>query len=141
MEEQERREQLEEKIKQLQSQLKKLKEQVKIDWSKYYNFGEGKYNYGGLVGEHKPCDYLRQLAQRLCSLYTYEKDEDGMCYIYHNDMPMIKSLTKEQAEYINGFLDECYPIIEKYALISLERNKESRNTRQVYHKRALKYER
>lgn len=77
MEEQEKREQLEEKIKQLQSQLKALKKQVKIDWSKYYNFGEGKYNYGGLVGEQKPCEYLRQLAQRLCSLYASEKYEYG----------------------------------------------------------------
>lgn len=136
MEERERIEQLEETIKKLQLQLKAIRQQTKIDWSKYYAFGDGKYSYGGLVGEHKPCEYLRQLAQRLCSLYASEKYEDGLYHIEYNDMPMIKTLTKEQSEYINGFIDECYPIVEKYALISLERNKKMHNARQVYHKRA-----
>lgn len=129
----EKEKQLQEEIKRLQSQLKALKQQVKIDWTKYYNFGEGKYCYGSLVGEGKPTDYLRQLAQRLCSLYASESMTDGLPFIRSNDMPRISKLTKEQAEYINGFLDECYPIVEKYALISLERNKEIHNPRQVYH--------
>nr|DAG28569.1 MAG TPA: Interferon-induced 35 kDa protein (IFP 35) N-terminus [Caudoviricetes sp.] len=137
----EREKQLQEEIERLQAQLKALKEQVKIDWSKYYNFGKGKYNYGGLVGEHRPCDYLRMLAQRLCSLYDHGIANNGLHSIWYNDMPMISKLTKEQAEYINGFIDECYPIVEKYALISLERNKELPNPRQVVHKKASKYER
>lgn len=140
----EREKQLQEEIERLQAQLKALKEQVKVDWSKYYNFGEGKYCYGSLVGENKPTEYLRKLAQRLCSLYASGTMNDAPLYIRFNDMPMLSKLTKEQAEYINGFLDECYPIVEKYALISLERNKEMHNPRQVYHeyrKKALKDER
>lgn len=124
MEARERIEQLEKEIEQLQLQLKAIKQQTKIDWSKYYAFGNGKYSYGALVGENDPTGYIRQLAQRLCSLYAKEITKGEPLSIWHNDMPRISKLTKEQAEYINGFIDECYPIIEKYALISLERNKE-----------------
>lgn len=124
----EKEKQLQEEIERLQRQLKALKPQRKIDWSKYIDFNNGKYctgNYAytlnSVIG-----NLIRPVAFSLLTLYEKKCAVADVEYyhLHHFDFPNARNLTDEQANYVNNFLDECYPIIEKYALISLERNKD-----------------
>lgn len=123
----EKEKQLQEEIERLQRQLKALKTQRKIDWSKYVDFNGGKYcefncynTLNTVIG-----NYVRPLAFSLLTLYEKKVECIDSDYygLYHFTFPNAKNLTDEQANYVNDFLNECYPIIEKYALISLEHNK------------------
>lgn len=134
----EREKQLQEEIERLQAQLKVLKTIRKIDWSKYTDFNNGKYlNCPGNTLVSIVGSYVRPLASVLFALYEKEHgyndyitgEKTSSYALYHSDIPSVRNLTNEQAQYINAFLDECYPIIEKYALISLERNKGTGNER------------
>lgn len=118
MNEKEKIEELENQIKFLKKQVSALKSAHRIDWTKYYMFGDGKYE-GGL------CHYAvsgvteraRLLGLRIMSLYE-EPYGDRWCVNSHNP-PDARKLTVKQANFINGFLDEIYPIVEKYAMIAL----------------------
>ena len=114
-----------EKIEELENQIKFLKRQVsalksahRIDWAKYYMFGDGKYE-GGLCADADSgvTERARLLALRIMSLY--EKRVGDRLYVRSCNPPNARKLTVKQAEFANGFLDEIYPIVEKYAMIAL----------------------
>ena len=117
--EKEKIEELENQIKFLKKQVSALKSSHRIDWSKYYMFGDGKYD-GGLchVSVSGVTERARLLALRIMSLYE-EPYGDGLCVRSCNP-PDARKLTVKQANFINGFLDEIYPTVEKYAMIALK---------------------
>lgn len=117
MSDSEKIEQLKNEIAMLSAQLKVLKQQHQIDWSKYALFGNGKYEKG-LAGERVGIsDIVRKTALRLLAIK--EEQRGDVAYIRSDNLPRAKKLTKKQAKFVNGFIDEIYPIIEKYALITL----------------------
>lgn len=115
-------EELENQIELLKKQIKAIKSETKIDWTKYYMFGGGEYTSGlchfkaGGVTEK-----VRGLALRLLSLYEYQR-EDGERAIWADKLTNARKLTKAQTDFVNGFIDEMYPTVEKYAFIALKNN-------------------
>lgn len=121
MNDKEKIEELENQIKFLKNQVSALKSAHRIDWTKYYMFGDGKYE-GGLCHDSVSgvTERARLLALRIISLYEYPYG-DRLCVRSYNP-PDARKLTVKQANFINGFLDEIYPIVEKYAMIALKNN-------------------
>ena len=119
MSEKEKIEELENQIKFLKNQVSALKSAHRIDWTKYYMFGDGKYD-GGLCHDSVSgvTERARLLALRIMSLYEQQWG-DRVCVRSCNP-PDARKLTVKQANFINGFLDEIYPIVEKYAMIALK---------------------
>ena len=122
MNDREKIEELENQIKFLKNQVSALKSAHRIDWTKYYMFGDGKYE-GGLCHDSVSgvTERSRLLALRIMSLYE-QPCGDRVC-VQSCNPPNARKLTVKQANFINGFLDEIYPIVEKYAIIALN-NKE-----------------
>ena len=119
MNDREKIEELENQIKMLKTQVSALKSAHRIDWAKYYMFGDGKWD-GGLCyfSNGGIPEKTRALALRIMSIYEEERN-DGTRYIWADKQVHATKLTKAQAGFVNGFIDEIYPTVEKYALIAL----------------------
>lgn len=123
MNEKEKIEELENQIKFLKNQVSALKSEFRIDWTKYYMFGDGEYHNGLCYSTTDGVtERIRGLAMRLLSLQE-ECNVHGDKYVHFEKCVRATKMTKEQAKFANGFIDEIYPIVEKYAMIALK-NKE-----------------
>lgn len=118
MNDSEKIEALQSQIDVLTKQLKALKSATKIDYSKYYMFGDGKYEKG-LCYAADFAPHIRTLASRLLKLKICT-NVYGKRFLTVDSGFNTRNLTKTQTEYINDFINEIYPIVERYALITLD---------------------
>lgn len=115
-------EELKREIELKNEELKALKGERHLNFDDYNNFGGGKY--GGYSIGASLCAELRSLATRIVSIREVTRTYDGSKYITAKNKPKTAEMTQEQISFCNDFLRELYPVIEKYAKIILDKNKE-----------------
>lgn len=118
-------EEIKKQIRDLQNELKSLKAPRRIDYSQYDLFRNGMYDYPSL--KHCLRDDLRHLAVLLVSLREVVRDNEtltGSKYLKCIPCRKVQSMDKEEIEFCNDFVNEIYPIIEKYAERKLSEGKE-----------------
>lgn len=116
-------EEIKKQIRDLQNELKSLEAPKCIDYSQYDLFRNGMYGYPSL--KHCLRDDLRHLAVHLASLKEAVRG-DGSKYLEHVTCYKISSMNKDQIKFCNDFVNEIYPIIEKYAERKLLESKEAK---------------
>lgn len=116
--------QLTDEIERLNKQVSELKKQAKINWKRYRAFGNGKYGNEPLTcGDcYGVSGGLRAVVLRLLSLGE-KVDENGKLIAKNIRTVKAVELTEKEAEIANGFLDEIYPFVEKYAIQAMKLNK------------------
>lgn len=106
---------LEAEIKAKKDELKSLKYRRHIDYSIYRSFRGGLYDRGCSCGlAHRLSPEISALARSLAVIYE-ETRNDGSKYLCCEKNVKIKDLSFDQISFCNEFVNELYPIIEKYA--------------------------
>ena len=120
-------EEIKKQIQSLQDELKSLQSPNHIDYSQYRLFRNGIYSYPSLAECLR--DDLRHLAVHLVSLREVVRDSGTLAGSKHlKCIPCrkIQSMDKKEIEFCNDFVNEIYPIIEKYAERKLSENEEAK---------------
>lgn len=114
-------EELEREIELKKAELKALKKEKHLNFDVYNQFESQKYgNYS--LGNALSAD-LRSLATRLVSITAVTRTHDGSQYLNARKKTRIADMTQDEISFCNDFLNELYPIIEKYAIRVLYENK------------------
>ena len=117
---------LQQEIKEKEAELKKTREELrKYDkyrhfvFDKYKTYGNGKYRQG--LKDEKLYNAIRILALTIFSI------TDKGSYLSVENLPKTKELNTIQIKFCNDFIDELYPLIEKYTNSVLsEKRKEAK---------------
>lgn len=111
----------EEQLKQAKSKMKKYQKYKHFIFSKYKEFGGEKYP-GGLHKDYLIAD-IRNLARRIVSAKK-ECTYNGKFIVSFCDSKAVNSLNAEEIKICNDFIEELYPIVEKYVNIVIENMEE-----------------
>lgn len=103
------------------AELKRIKAGLRFDYSLYNSFGDG--IYGNISLDDAISPELSKLAKRILVLEEETRTHDGSKFLKAHRMAKEKEMTKEDFSFCNAFLQELYPVIEKYAKIALEKKK------------------
>ena len=100
---------MEEKLKEAKKELKKFEKYRGLNFDAYHNYGGGKYHKG--LARECFVDALRRLV-----LYMAGTTKAKGCSFEHSDISIksTKDLNFAETKLCNDFLEEIYPLIEKY---------------------------
>lgn len=113
----------EKQLKQARAKMQKYNKYKHFIFTKYKDFGGKNYSNG----LHEDCliTDIRNLAKRIVSAKQANRLNGSLFIDFHNSKT-VKSLNAVQIKICNDFIDELYPIIEKYVNIVIE-NEEANN--------------
>lgn len=110
---------LEREIAEKKAELRALKASRTLCYEPYKKFKSEIYGSFSLA-RTDIINHLRGLAICLVTLKEHYRELDGSVYLATANMkPKVCELTKEQTDFCNNFINDIYPIIEKYANIIL----------------------
>lgn len=112
---------LEKEIEEKRAELKRLRENRNFNFSSYNSFENEKY--GSYSLGHNISAELRNLCVKLLSMEVKTR-ADHSEYITTKPRPKVKEMSQYEICLCNKFLEELYPLVEKYARIILS-NKEN----------------
>lgn len=98
----------EKKLKAAQKELRKVEKYRGLKFGLYKNYGNGKY-YHGLANDNF-VDILRKLAIVICGV----TERGDTCKYLNTPLMSVKELSYTETKLCNDFLEELYPLVEKY---------------------------